>query len=63
MLEAAFTIWDFYYPSFNCPHEMERVGATGDGGKWVCGLSRMERQRDCVVYSFGARALAAASQG
>lgn len=26
----------------------------GDGGKWVCGMSRYEKKsRPCVVYSFG----------
>lgn len=33
---------------------MERIGALGDGGKWVCGLSRLEEKRDCVIYSLGA---------
>lgn len=33
---------------------MERIGALGDGGKWVCGLSRVYDKPDCVVYSFGA---------
>ena len=32
---------------------MERHGALGDGGKWVCGLSRVAKKPDCVVYSFG----------
>jgi len=49
----AYTWWDFVYPSFNCPHEVERIGAVGDGGKWVCGLSRIARKPDCVIYSFG----------
>jgi len=48
----AMTVWDFFYPAFNCPHEMERIGATGDGGKWVCGLSRIAH-KPCVIYSFG----------
>lgn len=45
---------DFFPPAFNCPHERERVGQLGDGGKWVCGLSRVEDKPDCIVYSFGA---------
>jgi len=49
----AYTWWDFVYPSFNCPHEVERIGAVGDGGKWVCGLSRIANKPDCVIYSFG----------
>lgn len=32
---------------------MERIGALGDGGKWVCGLSRVVHKRDCVIYSIG----------
>lgn len=48
----AMTVWDFFYPAFNCPHEMERIGATGDGGKWVCGFSRVANT-PCVIYSFG----------
>lgn len=45
---------DFFPASFNCPHEIERLGAMGDGGKWVCGISRLATKPDCVVYSFGA---------
>ena len=44
---------DFFTAAFNCPHEVERHGALGDGGKWVCGLSRVAKKPDCVVYSFG----------
>ena len=33
---------------------MERHGALGDGGKWICGLSRLTEKPDCIVYSFGA---------
>ncbi|OBZ73450.1 hypothetical protein A0H81_06660 [Grifola frondosa] len=48
-----YTAWDFFPAAFNCPHEMERIGAFGDGGKWVCGLSRLENMPDCVIYSVG----------
>ncbi|KAJ2934975.1 hypothetical protein H1R20_g2123, partial [Candolleomyces eurysporus] len=48
-----YTVWDFFPAAFNCPHEIERLGALGDGGKWVCGLSRLKDKPDCVVYSFG----------
>ncbi|KXN83207.1 hypothetical protein AN958_01721 [Leucoagaricus sp. SymC.cos] len=48
-----YTVWDFFPAAFNCPHEIERHGALGDGGKWVCGLSRVYNKPDCVVYSFG----------
>ena len=54
-----YTIWDFTPASYGCPHEMSRVGRMGDGGKWVCGLSRYvmagRRGQPCVVYSFGVR--------
>ncbi|KAL0952968.1 hypothetical protein HGRIS_007179 [Hohenbuehelia grisea] len=49
----AYTVWDFFPASYNCPHEVERIGALGDGGKWVCGLSRVTTKPDCVVYSVG----------
>ncbi|KAF7297127.1 hypothetical protein MIND_00945600 [Mycena indigotica] len=48
-----YTVWDFFPAAFNCPHEIQRLGALGDGGKWVCGVSRVEKKRDCVVYSVG----------
>ncbi|KZS98537.1 hypothetical protein SISNIDRAFT_448803 [Sistotremastrum niveocremeum HHB9708] len=48
-----YTVWDFFPAAFNCPHEVERIGALGDGGKWVCGLSRVATKPDCVVYSVG----------
>jgi len=48
-----YTAWDFFPPVFDCPHELERLGATGDGGKWTCGLSRLEDKPGCVIYSFG----------
>ncbi|KII83775.1 hypothetical protein PLICRDRAFT_46956 [Plicaturopsis crispa FD-325 SS-3] len=49
----AYTVWDFFPAAFNCPHEVERIGALGDGGKWVCGMSRVVEKPDCVVYSVG----------
>jgi hypothetical protein len=48
-----YTVWDFFPASYNCPHEVERIGAFGDGGKWVCGLSRIEHKKNCVIYSVG----------
>ncbi|KAI0781889.1 methyltransferase domain-containing protein [Abortiporus biennis] len=48
-----YTLWDFFIPGFNCPHHVERIGTMGDGGKWVCGMDRIARQKDCVIYSFG----------
>ncbi|KAJ7115781.1 methyltransferase domain-containing protein [Mycena epipterygia] len=49
----AYTVWDFFPAAYNCPHEIQRLGALGDGGKWVCGLSRVEHKPDCIVYSVG----------
>ncbi|KAI0365832.1 hypothetical protein BV20DRAFT_1027306 [Pilatotrama ljubarskyi] len=48
-----YTVWDFFPPIFNCPHELDRLGSLGDGGKWICGISRIEDKPDCVIYSFG----------
>ncbi|KAL6303533.1 methyltransferase domain-containing protein [Sparassis latifolia] len=48
-----YTLWDFFIPAFNCPHRVERIGTMGDGGKWVCGMDRIAKQKECVVYSFG----------
>lgn len=49
----AYTVWDYFPAAYNCPHEVQRLGALGDGGKWVCGLSRVQEKPDCVVYSVG----------
>ncbi|TBU51741.1 methyltransferase domain-containing protein [Dichomitus squalens] len=48
-----YTVWDFFPPLYNCPHELDRLGALGDGGKWICGMSRIQDKPDCVIYSFG----------
>ena len=48
---------DFFPPIYNCPHELDRLGALGDGGKWMCGMSRIQDKPDCVIYSFGASPL------
>ncbi|THH26618.1 hypothetical protein EUX98_g7567 [Antrodiella citrinella] len=48
-----YTLWDFFIPAFQCPHRVERIGNLGDGGKWVCGLDRVAKQKECVIYSFG----------
>ncbi|KAG9232587.1 methyltransferase domain-containing protein [Amylocarpus encephaloides] len=48
------SIWDLVPASYNCPWEVERIGRMGDGGKWVCGMSRYEKSsRPCILYSFG----------
>ncbi|KAI0691827.1 methyltransferase domain-containing protein [Cytidiella melzeri] len=49
----AYTVWDYFPPAFNCPHELERIGNLGDGGKWTCGLSRVAQKQECIIYSFG----------
>ncbi|KEY75015.1 hypothetical protein S7711_01356 [Stachybotrys chartarum IBT 7711] len=59
-----YNVWDFARPSFFCPHDLERVGTLGDGGKVVCGMSRYEKEcpgpssdintaPELIVYSFG----------
>jgi len=48
-----YTVWSFFPPSFQCPHEIERVGSLGDGGKWTCGLSRLQHKPECLIYTFG----------
>ncbi|KAH0834207.1 hypothetical protein J3R83DRAFT_11519 [Lanmaoa asiatica] len=47
-----YTVWSFFPPSFQCPHEMERIGLLGDGGKWTCGVSRLQHKSDCLIYTF-----------
>ncbi|EKM54909.1 uncharacterized protein PHACADRAFT_147193 [Phanerochaete carnosa HHB-10118-sp] len=52
--DISYTLWDFFTPAFNCPHRVDRLGALGDGGKWVCGIDAIAQQRHpCIVYSFG----------
>jgi hypothetical protein len=41
-LKYPFTIWDFFPATWTCPHDFQRVGRLGDGGKWVCGMSLYE---------------------
>jgi len=48
-----YTIWDFVIPAFSCPHQLNRFGVLGDGGKWVCGMEKVLQRPDCIVYSFG----------
>jgi len=50
---AKYILWDFFPATFNCPYETERIGVLGDGGKWVCGLSRIVEKPSCIVYSAG----------
>ncbi|KAF8498837.1 methyltransferase domain-containing protein [Hysterangium stoloniferum] len=48
-----YTLWDFWLPAFACPHKVERLGTLGDGGKYVCGVERIARKKNCVIYSIG----------
>ena len=53
-LTASDNSGDFFIPSFNCPHRIERLGQRGDGGKWMCGIERLAQKRTpCIVYSLG----------
>jgi len=52
-------IWfqEHYEPSFHCEFE-ERIGAMGDGGKWMCDPTRIQQatksgKGKCLVYSVG----------
>ena len=44
---------DFFPPTFNCPHRVDRIGVIGDGGKWVCGIEVVAMKQECVIYSIG----------
>jgi hypothetical protein len=61
-----YTLWDFFPPTYTCPHDIQRVGRLGDGGKWVCGMSLFEARPaaavsqhstsanpNTIIYSFG----------
>ena len=41
-LKYPYTVWDFFPATWTCPHDIQRVGRLGDGGKWVCGMSVYE---------------------
>ncbi|EJU02303.1 hypothetical protein DACRYDRAFT_79082 [Dacryopinax primogenitus] len=51
--QAYWTLWDFFLPLFGCPHDVQRIGRMGDGGKYVCGMDVIARKRDVVIYSMG----------
>ncbi|KAF1828694.1 hypothetical protein BDW02DRAFT_584292 [Decorospora gaudefroyi] len=41
-LKYPYTVWDFFPATWTCPHDIQRVGRLGDGGKWVCGMNIYE---------------------
>lgn len=45
-----------FKPIWNCPFE-ERIGEIFDGGKWLCNVDRLERDKSCIIYSFGSNGL------
>lgn len=53
--EYPYTVWDFFPAVWSCPWDIQRVGRLGDGGKWVCGMSKYEERTDAptIIYSFG----------
>ncbi|KAK1623868.1 methyltransferase domain-containing protein [Colletotrichum phormii] len=56
-----YTIWDLFPAAYTCPWDVQRVGILGDGGKWICGMSKYERanansrapEKPIRIYSFG----------
>ncbi|PBP28532.1 hypothetical protein BUE80_DR000531 [Diplocarpon rosae] len=64
--KTPYTLWDFFPATWTCPHDIQRVGRLGDGGKWVCGMSLYENKPyvavsnpklpsrpSTIIYSFG----------
>ena len=49
---TAFFFFDNWSPNFHCSNA-QRVGNMGEGGKWVCDLSRLKSRHDCLIYSVG----------
>ncbi len=44
-------LWDLVIPTFPCDYnQFQRVGRSGDGGKWMCGVPTFD---GCIVYSLG----------
>ncbi|KAM3068295.1 hypothetical protein ACMFMG_009435 [Clarireedia jacksonii] len=67
--KTPYTLWDFFPATYTCPHDIQRIGRLGDGGKWVCGMSLYESKaatsaptpalndekdsNEVIIYSFG----------
>jgi hypothetical protein len=62
--QSGINVWDLFPPEVSCP-DVQRVGNIGEGGKWVCGLTWLEKQKKsqplrgaggsekCIIYSYG----------
>ena len=50
--EESYFFTSNWEPTFHCTHG-RRVGAKGDGGKWVCDPYRYKQHFDCLIYSVG----------
>jgi len=53
LAHAYWTLWDFFLPLFDCPHDISRIGRMGDGGKYVCGMQKISQKPEVVIYSMG----------
>ena len=57
-VERGMYLWDWFFETYTCDAR-ERVGRVGDGGKWLCSLTRLRQdaqsEHGCVVYSYGVR--------
>ena len=50
---ASFHRFDLFNPIIDCPTgKLLRIGASGEGGKWLC-LEELQRHSECIVYSVG----------
>jgi len=40
-------------PTISCPRGISRIGAVGDGGKFICDPMRLKSLEKCIIYSVG----------